>query len=929
VKAIRRFTVRTVLPEPLAPLRDLMLNLRWSWHPQIADLFASIDPAAWEASGGDPIRMLSMLRPERLAALASDHDFLARLNAAAQDMNGYLTGPRWFERATGFSDTGDGPLVAAPSAIAYFSPEYGITEVLPQYSGGLGILAGDHLKAASDLGVPLIGVGLLYRHGYFTQSLSADGWQGERYPSNDPNGLPLELLRDSGGMPVRITVTMAEGHVLSAQVWLARVGRVPLLLLDSYVEENEPAMQQVTDRLYGGGTEHRLRQELLLGIGGMRAVRAFCAITGHPEPEVFHTNEGHAGFLGVERIRTYVGQGLSFDEALEACRAGTVFTTHTPVPAGIDRFPCDLIERYLSKETADPALPVDRVLALGAETYPGGDAQVFNMAVMGMRLAQRANGVSKLHGAVSREMFSGLWPGFEETEVPIGSITNGVHPATWVPTEILELANPGAEVLSEGGNWDWDRVADLPADRIWAARRTLRSSLVADARKRLRVSWRQRGASEAELTWIDEVLDPDRLTIGFARRVPSYKRLTLMLHDPDRLTELLLDPEQPIQIVIAGKAHPADESGKRLIQQMVRFTDDPRVRNRIVFLPDYDIQMARSLVSGCDVWLNNPLRPLEACGTSGMKAALNGGLNLSVRDGWWDEWYDGGNGWAIPSADGVPDPDRRDELEALALYDLLSNSVAPLFYGQDAAGVPGGWVEKIRHTLRVLGPRVPAERMVREYVTALYAPATRSSRALADGGTYRAARELAAWKRRVKTAWPRVHIEHVEADAGEPRLGAPLTIHAAVALGELTPADVCVEVVYGRANEHDEIVDPSYQPLSPDTADGAAQDGAGWDSAGSYGAGSGGAGSGGAGSGGAGSGGAGSGGAGSGGAGSDSAGSDKGPVRYSGELELAQPGPFGYTVRVLPLHPLLASRAELGLVTAPDAPAGMTNGDLR
>ena len=541
MKAIRRFTVRTVLPEPLRPLRDLMLNLRWSWHPQTVDLFASIDPAAWEASAGDPIRMLSTLQPERLAALASDHDFLARLNAATRDMNGYLTEPRWFERATGFSDAGDGPLVAAPAAIAYFSPEYGITEVLPQYSGGLGILAGDHLKAASDLGVPLIGVGLLYRHGYFTQSLSADGWQGERYPSNDPNGLPLELLRDSGGTPVRITLTMAEGHVLSAQVWLARVGRVPLLLLDSYVEENEPALQEVTDRLYGGGTEHRLRQELLLGIGGMRAVRAFCAITGHPEPEVFHTNEGHAGFLGLERIRTYADQGLSFDEALEACRAGTVFTTHTPVPAGIDRFPRDLIERYLSKDAADPALPVDRVLALGAETYPGGDLHVFNMAVMGMRLAQRANGVSKLHGAVSREMFSGLWPGFEETEVPIGSITNGVHPATWVATEILELANPGAEVLSEGGNWDWDRVADLPADRIWAARRTLRSSLVADARKRLRASWRQRGASEAELTWIDEVLDPDRLTIGFARRVPSYKRLTLMLHDPDRLTELLLD----------------------------------------------------------------------------------------------------------------------------------------------------------------------------------------------------------------------------------------------------------------------------------------------------------------------------------------------------------------------------------------------------
>jgi starch phosphorylase len=875
VKAIRRFTVRTVLSEPLAPLRELMLNLRWSWHPETVELFASIDPAAWEASGGDPIAMISSLRPEKLAAMAADQGFLDRLNAAARDLDGYLTGPRWFQRVQDDQSV----LVAAPSAVAYFSPEYGITEVLPQYSGGLGILAGDHLKAASDLGVPLIGVGLLYRHGYFTQSLSADGWQGERYPASDPNGLPLELLRDTGGTPVHVTVALADGQALSAQVWLARVGRVPLLLLDSYVEENEPALYEVTDRLYGGGTEHRLRQELLLGVGGVRAVRAFCAITGHAAPEVFHTNEGHAGFLGLERIRTYMGQGLSFDEALEAVRAGTVFTTHTPVPAGIDRFPRDLIERHFSKDTTDSELPVDRVLALGAETYPGGDPHVFNMAVMGMRLAQRVNGVSLLHGEVSREMFSGLWPGFEEAEVPIGSITNGVHPATWVGPGILELADPGAEVLSAGGNWDWERVADLPADRIWAARRAQRAVLVADARKRLRASWKQRGASEAELTWIDDVLDPDTLTIGFARRVPSYKRLTLMLHDQERLMELLLDADRPIQIIIAGKAHPADEGGKRLIQQMVRFTDDPRVRGRIVFLPDYDMEMARSLVRGCDVWLNNPLRPLEACGTSGMKAALNGGLNLSVRDGWWDEWYDGANGWEIPSADGVPDPDRRDELEASALYELLGNSVAPLFYDADDTGVPAGWVEMIRHTLRVLGPRVPAERMVREYVTTLYAPATAAGRALADGGSYQSARDLAAWKSRVELAWPLVRIDHVEADAGEPQLGTPLTVRVAVALGELTPDDVCVEVVYGPANDHDELVHPSYLSLSPDPA--AAADG------------------------------------------------DAAVVRYSGEIELAQPGPFGYTVRVLPRHRLLASRAELGLVTAPEAPAGLTNGDLR
>jgi starch phosphorylase len=860
VRAIRRFTVRVTLPEPLAPLHDLMLNLRWSWHEPTARLFASIDPAAWAASGGDPIAMLSGLPPERIAALEADAAFQARLHETTSDLREYLSSPRWY--ATDAELGGQ-----APHAIAYFSPEYGVTAALPQYSGGLGILAGDHLKSASDLGVPLIAVGLLYRHGYFTQSLSADGWQAERYPADDPNGLPLELLRDPvTGAAVHVFVALAGDRRLGAQVWVAQVGRVPLLLLDSYVEENEADLHEVTDRLYGGGTEHRLRQELLLGVGGVRAVRAFCRATGHPEPEVFHTNEGHAGFLGLERIREYAVGGLSFEEALEACRAGTVFTTHTPVPAGIDRFPRDLIERHFN---GDLHLPVDKVLALGAETYPGGDPEVFNMAVMGMRLAQRVNGVSLLHGQVSREMFAGLWPGFDTSEVPIGSVTNGVHTPTWVAPEILDLAGSGA---------DWTVAAESPAATIWQARSALRARLVAETRRRLRVSWRQRGASEAELTWVDDVLDDHVLTIGFARRVPSYKRLTLMLNDPQRLAALLNDPERPIQVIVAGKAHPADEGGKRLIQQMVHFADSPDVRRRIVFLPDYDMAMAHFLVQGCDVWLNNPLRPLEACGTSGMKAALNGGLNVSVRDGWWDEWYDGGNGWEIPSADGVGDPGRRDELEATALYDLFAKSVAPLFY--DSAGpdgVPEAWVDRIRHTFRSLGPKVQAERMVREYVGALYVPAARSSRGLA-GSEFGPARELAAWKRRVRAAWPEVRIEHVEADAGGPSLGSSLAIRANVALGTLSRDDVCVEVVYGRPDDSDDIVSPAYEALSPVL---------------------------------------------------DEAGLGAGLVRYAGAVPLDRPGPFGYTVRVLPRHPLLDSRAELGLVTYPSAPAPMTNGDLR
>jgi starch phosphorylase len=870
VRAIRRFTIHPVLPEPLAPLQSLMLNLRWSWHSESMDLFAAIDPAGWERVRHDPGALLASVPPDRLASLAADRRFLRRLGDAVEDLREYTSGPRWYQSQD---------QAGAPAGVAYFSPEYGITAALPQYSGGLGILAGDHLKAASDLGVPLIGVGLLYRHGYFTQSLSAEGWQAERYPASDPNGLPLTLLRDSAGQQVKIRVTLAGEAVLTAQIWVAQIGRVPLLLLDSYVEENDPELSEVTDRLYGGASDHRLRQELLLGIGGVRAVRAFCAITSHAEPEVFHTNEGHAGFLGLERIREYVSRGLTFDEAIEMCRAGTVFTTHTPVPAGIDRFSRELMERQFGGRAADPALPCDRVLALGAETFPGGDPDVFNMAVMGMRLAQRVNGVSRLHGEVSRSMFTGLWPGFDTAEGPIGSVTNGVHGPSWIAAQLLNMTSGGRQdngiITDEPA---WEEAATDPA-AIWEIRRQLRARLVAEARRRLRVSWRQRGALDAELPWIDDVLDENVLTIGFARRVPSYKRLTLMLHDPARLTELLLDPERPLQLVIAGKAHPADDGGKLLIQQMVRFADDPLVRHRIVFLPDYDMALASTMVQGCDVWLNNPLRPLEACGTSGMKSALNGGLNLSVLDGWWDEWYDGGNGWAIPSADGVSDPARRDEIEATALYDLLGGSVAPLFYDGAADGLPHRWLEMVAHTLRTLGPKAQATRMVREYVTGLYLPAARSSLALAGSapaGEFSGARQLAAWKARVTKAWPQVRIEHVEADDTDQSPGSALTVRASVALGELSPVDVAVQVVYGPAGDQDEIIAPQLRALQLEEppANGSA-------------------------------------------------------ARFAGQAELGRPGPFGYTVRVLPSHPLLSSTAEMGLVTFPAATAGMSNGDLR
>jgi starch phosphorylase len=881
VKALRRFTVRAHLPERLAALDQLSTNLRWSWDRPTQDLFATIDPALWARWGCDPVALLGAVSPARLDELALDDAFLGRLDELAAGLNDYLSRPLWYQQRQQ-----DG--VSMPTAVAYFSMEFGVAEVLPNYSGGLGILAGDHLKSASDLGVPLIAVGLYYRSGYFRQSLTADGWQNETYPSLDPQGLPLRLLTDTTGDPVLVELMLPDSARLHARVWVAQVGRVPLLLLDSDVPENEHELRSVTDRLYGGDQEHRMRQEILAGIGGVRAIRAFTAIEGLPAPEVWHMNEGHAGFLGTERIRELItDSGLDFDTALTVVRSSTVFTTHTPVPAGIDRFPVDMVRLYFDDGLAGleaeangdrgakgapallPGVPTSRIIALGAEDDP----TKFNMAHMGLRLAQRANGVSLLHGRVSRDMFNELWPGFDSREVPIGSITNGVHARTWAAPQWLQLGRELAGSDSFGDPGVWLRLQEVDAGHLWWIRSQLRSLLVEDVRVRLRRSWLERGASDAELSWIAKAFDPNVLTIGFARRVPTYKRLTLMLRDPDRLEQLLLDEERPIQLIVAGKSHPADDGGKALIQQIVRFADRPEVRHRIAFLPDYDMSMARLLYWGCDVWLNNPLRPLEACGTSGMKSALNGGLNLSIRDGWWDEWYDGENGWEIPSADGVADESRRDDLESSALYNLLEQAVATKFYERDEHGVPPRWIEMVRHTLQTLGPKVLASRMVRDYVEQYYMPAAQSLRRTitapegaedeASGAEFGAARELAAYRRRVEEAWPKLTITDVDSTGlpDTPVLGSKLTLTATVQLAGLAPDEVTVQAVVGKVDASDTLLDPITVEMSyTGTAEGGNQ-------------------------------------------------------VFSTTTALPLAGAVGYTVRVLPRHPLLAASNELGLVT--------------
>jgi starch phosphorylase len=840
MRALKSFTVRAKLPEPLAPLHELAMNLRWSWDGRTRDLFRWVDPAIWEVTGHDPVRLLGLVRRERLEALASDPAFMSYLGEVHTDLERYLRAPLWFQNRP--SDL---------RAVAYFSPEFGIAEALPQYSGGLGVLAGDHLKAASGLGVPLVGVGLFYRQGYFRQELNSDGWQQERYPVLDPHAMAVTLVDGA-----RVSVELA-GVPLHAQIWRADVGRVRLYLLDADIDDNGDDARLVTDRLYGGGTEHRIRQEILLGIGGVRALDAV-----GEETQVFHTNEGHAGFLGLERIRRLMtADGLTFPEAIEAVRSGTIFTTHTPVPAGIDRFPRELMERYFKPWADEVGITLDDLMALGHQPGEPKD-QPFNMAVMGLRLAGLSNGVSKLHGEVSRSMFSRLWPDVSADEVPLGSVTNGVHPYTWVSDEMDDLLSRYViPDWAQAEASDWARLANARDDELWRVREQGRERLVAFVRQRMKTSLKSRGASESDAAWTDEILDPRLLTIGFARRFAAYKRATLLLSQPERLKALLLSPDRPLQLVFAGKAHPADDVGKEMIRQIVQFSRDPSVRHRIVFVEDYDIEVARTLYQGSDVWLNNPRRPQEACGTSGEKAALNGALNCSVLDGWWDEMFDGENGWAISSAEGEEDLDKRDLVEANSLYEILERQVVPLFYERVEGPVPRRWVRRVRSALISLGPRVVASRMVRDYVEQMYEPASRRADNMTAASNARA-RALAAWKARVLAGWDDVRVESVESDAALADLGAQRSVAAVVALGGLSGDDVQVQLVHGPVGPNDEIAEPHVVPME---LVGLAE--------------------------------------------------REGHYTYSGSFVCDHAGRYGISVRVVPSHPDLADPAEMGCVT--------------
>lgn len=835
--------MRASLPESIHPLFSIALNLRWSWDPDTAELFHWVDPEAWEKANHDPVKTLGLVSNERLQELSDDGPFLSFLKQVEESLETYMSEPRWFQSQHNQDVT-----------IAYFSPEFGVSEALPIYSGGLGVLAGDHLKAASDLGVPLVGVGLLYREGYFRQRLNVDGWQQENYPALDPHGMPLALMHGEDDSILKIEVEVG-GTRCIAQIWKAQVGRIPLLLLDCDVEENRPEERSITDRLYGGGTEHRLRQEIVLGIGGVRALQA----AGY-EADVFHTNEGHAGFMGLERIRQLVSsEGLSFEGALEAVRAGSVFTTHTPVPAGIDVYDLELMQHYFEGFATDLGLTFEGLMALGQARRPEDPAlQTFNMAVMGFRLASRSNGVSKLHGDVSRHMFNDLWSDVPASETPIGSVTNGVHVPTWIGPEMSEVLDRRFPPnWSETGEGRWDRIDEVPDGEMWRARERARERLVYFVRERLRKQLLDRGAAGSEVAWTEDVFDPGILTIGFARRFAPYKRGTLILHDPERLKALLGSGDRPIQIVLSGKAHPKDDPGKELIRQLVHFAADPDVRTRFAFIEDYDMEVARYLVQGVDVWLNNPRRPMEASGTSGMKAALNGVLNLSVLDGWWDECYDGTNGWAIGNVDTYSDLDYQDRVEASALYDLLEREVVPRFYDRPEGPVPRRWIERMKSSLTTLGPFVTADRMVRDYVEGFYLPAAGDGRAMKADGSARA-RSLASWKAKVREGWSGVKVLNVEGEVSAADVGETRTVIATVQVGHLSTDDISVQLAHGPVGANGEILQPTIVDMQPDHC-------------------------------------------------------EDGTCSYRGTFEASEAGLYGYAVRVVPSHEDLPTPMDLGL----------------
>ena len=804
IRPSRVFTVVPTVPAPLAQLEDLAYNLRWIWDQQTADLFRRLDPARWAATNHNPVLLLRTVDQARLDEVARDQGYRRELAGAAAELAAYLDG-----------DGADG---AARPPVAYFSAEFGLAECLPIYSGGLGVLAGDHLKSASDLGLSLTGVGLFYRRGFFLQRLRLDGWQEESYHDNDPATLPIRPALDREGQPVVVHLQFP-GRDLAARVWHVQVGRTALYLLDSDVESNTPQDRQITDHLYGGDRDTRIRQELLLGIGGLRALDALGL-----RPEVCHLNEGHSAFLTLERIRQLMTEhGLSFAEARAAASAGLVFTTHTPVPAGHDAFDAGMMDYYLGDYYRELGLSRTEFMALGRLDWHN-ESEPFSLTVLALRLAARSNGVSRLHGGISRRIWGAVWPGLAEDEVPIDSVTNGVHLSSWLAPEMAELYAPAAapDEDTDGHEPPGRRASDRPraldglrARDLWERHERLRAELVHFVRARLNAQLARQGAGPAEVGRAVEALDPHALTIGFARRFAEYKRATLLLRDPERLVRLVNAAGRPVQFIFAGKAHPADTGGKELIRRLVELTRSDELRGKIVLLEEYDMGVARRMVQGVDVWLNTPRRPLEASGTSGMKAVANGALHVGTLDGWWDEAYRSGLGWAIGDRRIYDVVDDQDAFEARSLYDLLEREIVPLFYERDAAGLPQGWIARMRASMGAL-PRVfNTDRMVGEYAARFYEPAAHDVRRLGADGLA-PARELARWSARATEQWPAVRVASIRGVPETVAAGSQFDVDAEVFLSALQPDEVLVHLALGPLDGGGLLTTPTLIQLEPE-----------------------------------------------------------------------------------------------------------------
>ena len=850
MRPLKVYSVIPRLPEELMPLWDLAYNFWFTWKHEIAELFTQIDYSLWRRSQQNPVWFLNHLDQEKLEILARDVFFLERLGHVKNSLAEYKESPD-----KGLSEFFDHEY----PVIAYFSAEYGLALCLPIYSGGLGVLAGDHLKSASDLNLPLVGIGLCYQQGYFRQYLTHDSWQQERYPMNDFEQMPLVLEKDDQGEPLSVEVQLAE-RVVNARIWRADVGRIKLYLLDTNVSENDPRDRKITGQLYGGDLEMRLKQEIVLGIGGIRALKVLGLA-----PRVIHMNEGHSAFAGLERIRVFMRDfGLSFEAAQELVASSSVFTTHTPVPAGNDRFPPDLMQKYFEEYARELGLAFKVFLALGREDQRD-DLETFCMTVLALRLSRFNNGVSKLHGHVSRNLWRKVWPQYPVDDVPIGSITNGVHIPSWVAPDISYLFDRYL-----GVNWRedpdcervWQQSEAIPDAELWRTHERLRERLIDFVRYRLREQILSRGGRRYELELAEDVLDPAALTIGFARRFAVYKRANLILKDVRRFLNIIQNTKYPVQFIFAGKAHPRDEEGKKIIQQIVRLCQREDCRLSVVFLEDYDLEIARHMVQGCDVWLNTPRRPLEACGTSGMKAVANGVLHFSTLDGWWAEAYQPGNsvGWAIGSGEEYEDNDYQDFVESQILYNILEKEIIPLFYDRGHGNLPREWIRKMKNGLKLLAPIYSAHRMVEDYVQLAYLPAYKNYLALSRDD-FTSAKDLAAWRMDLMTKWSDVKIRNVRSQTfDEIFAGDKVQVQAELFINGLRPEDISVEIYAGAVDVQGNFTNRRTETMQP-----KAQTSDGW-------------------------------------------------IVYEGHITPDITGRFGFTVRVLPDHPLLLDPHCLGLI---------------